>query len=473
MPLTGIGRLGVGAFELDAPAEVRSSIARVPQLSDAAKGPLLDEQLSLKNAQVSWGAIGVLGSPFTSHVLYLPTVVSGVMIAVLRRQENAVTRALADPPRSDYATQTRAHSRRYIPGRLGLDPLAEAADRVAVTNLRAAAYLEAAVRAEERAMGATADGAHDLARAREAEGRALLESARAQSVAVASESTRFAIAIASYATRLEGLDLADSPARPTRTLDVSDAVQAAGRITGLVVSDLDTELDLPEFAEPTSLRQGLSTVTLSVAELARTSRVLSHRLVVTGLAPLPIGELERIIVPLEPDDLLQTREYGFGLIERQRGNEPQAIGWFRRASELGDAHAAYELGAYEVETGNEAAATRWFNNAASAGLARALRALGDLAIRRGDDDVAAAAFERASSAGDVDAMVSLSALMVRRGDLTRARSLVEQAEQTERLHLRRVHYLTAPELPAGARDYFKALEAGTAKPREIGPGSED
>lgn len=150
----------------------------MPQLRDEDKPTLLDEQMSLRKAQVGWAAVLAGTAPFTSHVMHLPSALCGVMIALLKRQEIAVDRALTDPARNDFETSTRSRPRRYFTGHLGRSPLAVAVDEAAEAILRTASHFEAMVRADERALGARARGAGTTEAQRRGEAERFVAKAR-------------------------------------------------------------------------------------------------------------------------------------------------------------------------------------------------------------------------------------------------------------------------------------------------------
>lgn len=90
-------------------------------LPEEDKPSLLDEQKSLKDAQATWGGtLGVLsalvGVALSPAAAAAPIAIGSVLVAVLKRKQNAVDGILADPPRFDYETATRAHRQRYVLG---------------------------------------------------------------------------------------------------------------------------------------------------------------------------------------------------------------------------------------------------------------------------------------------------------------------------------------------------------------------
>jgi hypothetical protein len=58
----------------------------MPFLDDNDKPPLLDERQSVRNAEAGWGCVLLVTYPIAAHIFYIPSVVRGVMIAVLKRQ---------------------------------------------------------------------------------------------------------------------------------------------------------------------------------------------------------------------------------------------------------------------------------------------------------------------------------------------------------------------------------------------------
>ncbi len=236
---------------------------------------LLDEQQSLKDAQATWGGtVGVLsiGLAFNPLVVALPLAVGAISIAVLKRKQNAVERILADPPRFDYETSTRARRRRYISGVLGDDQLAVAIDQAALATLRAAAYLEASVRADERSQGARVAGRIDLVDWHLEEARHLFEIGKKWSGEMSVSLNVLAVTWAAFAVDSE-LDDAPLPAEISEGSMPPQALESLGQ-AGLVVSDLDLSIGRPEETRVV-LAPGRSTVGDIALDSATTTRALA------------------------------------------------------------------------------------------------------------------------------------------------------------------------------------------------------
>lgn len=163
-----------------------------------------------------------------------------ISLTVLRRKQNAVERILADPPRFDYETSTRARRRRYIPGALGDDRLADATDQAALATLRAAAYLEASVRADKRSQGARIAGRANLVNWHLEEAHQLLEAGRKWSGQMAVALNVLAVTWAAFAVDSD-LDGTPLPVEiPEGGLPLQ-GLESLAR-TGLVVNDLDLSI---------------------------------------------------------------------------------------------------------------------------------------------------------------------------------------------------------------------------------------
>lgn len=215
----------------------------MPSTKDDEKTPLLDERKRAQAAKGLWAAIGGVTMIYHGTVSHLtgippdltvsPAALGVVMLAVVQRQEDAVNRILDDPPRNDYLTPTKAKSRRYLAGQLGVGDLALATDNAAIAILHYTAYLEATVRADERGQGARRSGDDVVAEEREYEAGVFIERARAANVAKAEALNDLSLAWARFAI--------ESPAGAQATevphLPVGGRGSAVGR-SRLVAGDL-------------------------------------------------------------------------------------------------------------------------------------------------------------------------------------------------------------------------------------------
>jgi hypothetical protein len=332
----------------------------VGALREEDKPALLDEQQSLKDAQATWGgAIGVLsiGLAFNPLVVALPLAVGAISITVLRRKQNAVERILADPPRFDYETSTRARRRRYISGALGDDRLAVSTDQAALATLRAAAYLEASVRADERSQGARIAGRADLVGWHLEEAHHLFEVGRKWSGEMAVALNVLAVTWAAFAVDSD-LDEAPLPDDIPEGGLPPQALEGLAR-TGLVVSDLDLSIGRPEEARVV-LAPGRSTVGDIALDLATTTRALSWSAgkVAAGERALPRRAFEEQAPPVAGEHrlALQAKESG-DLDEAQRHLLP--------AAEQGSVDAMFDLGAIAHAKGDRLRAREWLDRAAA------------------------------------------------------------------------------------------------------------
>jgi uncharacterized protein YegP (UPF0339 family) len=145
----------------DRPASAIQS-ATVPFLDPASKQALQDEQLTWKQGEVLWGAFAVVSTSVGAPIL-IP--VLATLIAVhAKLKDLALEKALSDPPRDDYLSQTIPRRRRFHAEALGESPLERRTSAFCVAVLDANAYLEAMVRADERSLGALEAGATELQR---------------------------------------------------------------------------------------------------------------------------------------------------------------------------------------------------------------------------------------------------------------------------------------------------------------------
>lgn len=272
----------------------------MPLLEDDAKPALLDEQLSLRNAQVGWAAVGAVLYPITAFIAHAPSVWAAVMIGVLKRQENAIDRALADPARADYLTRTRPRVRRFNPNALGHDPLAEVTGQAALALLYGASYLDAFVRAEERALGAAEAGAEDVAAERLSEAGALLRRVRVSQGDVAAATDSLATGwqrwAGDFASTLSAApSLLEDTESGARVFDFVAELDAPRREmlqrTGLVVDDIDRQVVItPDIAaQPWAART--NQVSAAARLLGTSARELSIQMPNEVPHPARVGEL--------------------------------------------------------------------------------------------------------------------------------------------------------------------------------------
>jgi len=398
----------------------------VPFLQTSDKPALLDEQLQLRNTQVAWAAIGVLSLPLAAHVLFLPNVVSGLMVALLKRQENAIDRALADPPRDDFATSTRARSRRYIAGHLGGDELGDATDEVAVVTLRSAAYLEAMVRADERAQGARTHGRLDLEHERLLEAARMVDGFKAASWVRANALERLSFAFAASSQREQFGQPQSTPvtaglppivdARSLMSASTLDAV----RRTGLVLKDLDLRVSVPRM--PSGRSKAVLDVLQATSRLARTTR--GAITIAERLAPLrPQQDFDDATAVERAADV--ERALAHQREDFEEYDELYEVDAF--AARTGDAAAATQLADDELNRGRFESARRWFEIASASGSAQAQTELGAMLLAQGDVLSAEKVLRVVADTGDLDALVDLAALLARTQRISEARSLYERA----------------------------------------------
>ncbi len=320
---------------------------------------LLDEQQSLKDAQATWGGtVGVLsiGLAFNPLVVALPLAVGAISIAVLKRKQNAVERILGYPPRFDYETSTRARRRRYISGVLGDDQLAVAIDQAALATLRAAAYLEASVRADERSQGARVAGRIDLVDWHLEEARHLFEIGKKWSGEMSVSLNVLAVTWAAFAVDSE-LDDAPLPAEISEGSMPPQALESLGR-AGLVVGDLDLSIGRPEEMRVV-LASGRSTVGDIALDSATTTRALARSAgkIAAGERVLPQRAFEGQAPPI-------TEEHRLALKARESGDLDEAQRRLLPAAERGSVDAMFDLGAIAHERGDRSKAREWLDRAA-------------------------------------------------------------------------------------------------------------
>jgi hypothetical protein len=144
----------------------------VPFTGDDAKPALLDEVANIEKHQatligvLAGAAGGLLVAPVAAFVVGPPA----LCIYVLQREKIDTNRILNDPPRPDFEIPVRARRRRFESAHMQT-PIDRAAAEFAVSVLERSAYVEAAVRADERAQAASAAGDRASYRARLNEGR--------------------------------------------------------------------------------------------------------------------------------------------------------------------------------------------------------------------------------------------------------------------------------------------------------------
>lgn len=325
-------------------------------LPEAEEPSLLDEQAALKTAGITWtgtmAALGGLGEMGVPHfIIGPPMIVGAICWTVVERKRIAVERLLADPPRFDFETGTRSRRRRYVAGALGDDRLAVATDEAAIATLRAAAYFEAAVRADERSQGAALEGRTEFAEWQLGQSRRLLELGQMWSGEMAIALNTFAQSWAAYAVESE-LDTLALPEADLPPRELPPDARAAFNRTGLVVGDLDLIVRWPAELD----RQALATATTGdlAIEAARTTRTVSWstRRVAGGRRALPERAGEDEALPPTAGDVAEV--------------EQQLL----PAAEGGSADAMFELGSLAHDRGHRADAREWFERAARASAPR-------------------------------------------------------------------------------------------------------
>jgi hypothetical protein len=251
----------------------------VPSTKDDEKRPLLLERKKAQAAKGMWAAIGGLTVIYHGAISHLtgvppdltvsPAALGVVMVAVVQRQEDGVNQILDDPPRDDYLTPTKAKSRRYVIGRLGVGDLALAVDNAALAILHYTAYLEATVRADERGQGARLAGDEVAAADREYEAGVFIERARAANVSKAGALNDLALAWARFGTapRVGGEPTAD----PNASRGSSGA--AVGR-SRLVVKDLGLDRQITAAARSVEEAGGKEVGTLDELVLSTIDQTL-------------------------------------------------------------------------------------------------------------------------------------------------------------------------------------------------------
>lgn len=239
-------------------------------------------------------------------------------------------------------------------GTLGENRLAVATDEAAIATLRAAAYFEAAVRADERSQGAVLERRAELAEWQLGQSRRLLELGQMWSGEMAIALNAFAQSWAAYAVESELDTLAlPEPDLPPRELP-PEAREALDR-TGLVVDDLDLVVAWPaELDRQTLAGASIGDLAIEAARITRTAS-WSTRRVAGGRRALPkrAGEDEALVLP-------------------PAGDVEQVEQQLLPAAEGGSADAMFELGSLAHDRGDHVQAREWFEGAASASAPRRL-----------------------------------------------------------------------------------------------------
>lgn len=335
----------------------------MPFLEPDEKRPLLDERQSLRDAQASWAVAFVVGPPAvgllaTAGLALVPLTAFAVIIATLKRQENAIDRALDDPPRSDFTVRTRARSRRYLPGQLGTSEAAIATDITAIATLRVAAYLEAMVRADERSQGARLAGDESVAEERTQEAMDLLERARAAEALKAERLKWLGGVWAELGARPE---FATQQAEPNPEALARDGrlrpalVAREARRAGLVVGDLDLHIQ-PE----TAVGETTSDILIAAARKTRSLANASNAVFEDARS----DEARRLVGPALPAPA--PPEYGRGLRARSAGLVDEAMQLFEQAADRGSPDAMFELAEQSLEQERLVEARDWFRRASDA-----------------------------------------------------------------------------------------------------------
>ncbi len=336
----------------------------MPSLSDEEKPALLDEQQRLKNLRISWTAwLAVLGY-IAAEVTTAPTLIgplAGVSIVsrvVIERQLNANERALADPPRTDFQTRTKAHRRRYRPGFLGDSPLAHAADAAAVAALHVVSYREAAVRADERAQGAALAGHDDLEQSSTGEAMRLMERSRdCERVLAASLDVlgmAWADVIASD-TQLRDREVSFSDGG---TVVVPPQAWEALQGTGLVT----TGLEVDKIAMPPKLMSEIGSKSLLGLAVATAKDARMLALAAARVATRSEDRHVQLAV-LAGSRRVMSEQYERALQAWEEGDPGNAVALMRSAAKAGSPDAMFQLGMLAQDRGDYQAAQRWLRMA--------------------------------------------------------------------------------------------------------------
>lgn len=321
----------------------------MPELPDSAKPALRDDKLSARNAQATWGGLagfltvlaGITGAP----VLGVPALAASVCIAVLQRRTNAIDHALDDPPRDDYRRSTRPKSRRYWPGELGEGALAAASDNFALSGLRAVAYLEAAVRADERAQGAALALDGRRVEQRRLEARRWYSDAQRSSRQFAGAAHDLGLAWAATLTETPALQAArGGPVASAE--EIERTVQAGWHRTGLVVE--------PETAAEIRHASLTGPPSDPARDLLRPSRSLSElAFAVAGFASGSRNPTTRAAV-IRSHSVVRSR-----VIEPAPGAMAERDPELTAAADAGDADALQWMAELELRRGDIEEASAW------------------------------------------------------------------------------------------------------------------
>jgi TPR repeat protein len=314
---------------------------------------LLDEREEVQNCQADW--VGVIaGAAFMGAIINpilipLAPALASVFVISLKHQENAINHILDDPPRLDYATETRARSRRYFAGRFGDSDLALATDAAVISTLRVVAYLEASVRADERAQGARLAGDDGSTRLRSEEALIFRERARAADADRAVWLDTLSLAWASEWATTPGAPEAVPQGPPQ--VNVRSEIHSAARIAGMVTSRLT--LPQTEQTQPERSPRVIWEAVEATRRLARSAETFFRG------APTPLAEnfVTRRREPALPETLQQ------GLVFREQGDLESAETQFRQAANAGSTDAMFELGSIAMQRENLPDAQDWFQRA--------------------------------------------------------------------------------------------------------------
>ena len=178
--------------------------------------------------------------------------VAALLVYVLEINKIDANRILDDPPRPDFSVPVRARRRRFDPSGMQ-SPIEVAAGRFASGVLDLAAYLEAAVRADERGQAAEAAEKFGQQEARLFEGERATERAAETGERVASDAFELAITLASdpdlaaFVPAIRQM-VADLPVRDERQMTATFSPEALAYVhrTGLVTSYLFPEIRVAE-----------------------------------------------------------------------------------------------------------------------------------------------------------------------------------------------------------------------------------
>jgi tetratricopeptide (TPR) repeat protein len=383
-------------------------LKHMPLLAEADKPALLDEQAAIKKAQAKWAGVAAATLPFAAHLLFIPQAVCGTMIATLQAQQAGVDRALADPPRDDFYTKTRARPRRYRPGMIGDDPLAIAADMAALAILRYAAHLEAVVRADERSQGAERRGRGDLRDERLLEAERLIEQMQDAEREAGRELRTLSLRWAAFTGKP---DIRQTLAESGSPRPAHEAVEALADDPPPNLAATGIDLELLRGATFLEAEAFVRSVEDGIVDSAEASWTLSRQMSATAVrleAIRPIADRERYdeiamgdsIATGEsaPEPSQARRLYLRGALARDLGRFADAEGEFLAAADQAEPAAMFELGMIAAERGNAAGADEWFARAALEDDPDALFQLGLEKRRTGNPDEAITLFNRAAAA---------------------------------------------------------------------------